>query len=568
MNYSNLLCLFGASASKRLFNLFLLSVILFSLLSYANYVRSISITGFDDAYMFVRYADNFLSGYGIAWNRDGIQTYGTTSLLYLFCIVALRWFFSEMSGAAVLILASGWFGVLAVGVNVIAVLSGVRSNILIRHKLLLAASLTCLLFSPVYRFHAVSGMDTTLSIFSNSVLALVAFQLASCKYPRLLLLAVLAGYLSYLTRPDNLVYAMGLPVCCQLLLSDKAQKKDSARYLFGFLAVLLVDSLVKWIIFADPLPLPFYAKTSGYYEGYVGAYQWNPLAYLIYFGSFVLPFLVLMLLYVQKKTVKVVGAFIIPVALTFVYFFSVVQIMGMEARYYAPALPFFIISGFLVFDRYLETRHANTNASLLTDRYIRLRLLTVFGLIILLVQPAFRVFAGEKYEKLFLSQERVISNAVGYKTISGQVPPALGWWASIQAVSDMASNLPAGTRLALSEYGYVGANAPDISIIDPLGLNDPVFAHDGFSAKEFFNRKPDLIWLPHPDYTKIAASILDSEIFLREYEFYPGAFDYGVAIRKESQHYEAIHEAFRLGWQASYPNLNMDFYIAYPDSQK
>jgi len=37
----------------------------------------------DDAYMFSRYAHNILNNGAIAWNPDGVPTYGATSLLYL-----------------------------------------------------------------------------------------------------------------------------------------------------------------------------------------------------------------------------------------------------------------------------------------------------------------------------------------------------------------------------------------------------------------------------------------------------------------------------------------------------
>ena len=38
-------------------------------------------TDFDDAYMFLRYANNWLAGFGMRWNRDEAPVYGATSLL-------------------------------------------------------------------------------------------------------------------------------------------------------------------------------------------------------------------------------------------------------------------------------------------------------------------------------------------------------------------------------------------------------------------------------------------------------------------------------------------------------
>ena len=40
--------------------------------------------GFDDAYMFLRYAHNIRHGFGFSWNLNGVHTYGPTSLLWSF----------------------------------------------------------------------------------------------------------------------------------------------------------------------------------------------------------------------------------------------------------------------------------------------------------------------------------------------------------------------------------------------------------------------------------------------------------------------------------------------------
>jgi hypothetical protein len=120
---------------------------------------------------------------------------------------------------------------------------------------------------------------------------------------------------------------------------------------------------------------------------------------------------------------------------------------------------------------------------------------------------------------------------------------------------------PNGTKFAMSEYRYVGSQALQVHIIDPLGLHDPFFAHHGFSTDEFFSMNPDLIWLPHPDYSKINASILDSPEFWREYNYYPSAFDYGFAIRKDSA--DAIIEEVNKAWRKAYRELEITAYLAH-----
>ncbi|MGH9885709.1 MAG: hypothetical protein ACREBE_09285, partial [bacterium] len=43
----------------------------------------------DDAYMFVRYAKEFLAGHGHAWNPDGQQVFGLTGSLHFLLVLAL-----------------------------------------------------------------------------------------------------------------------------------------------------------------------------------------------------------------------------------------------------------------------------------------------------------------------------------------------------------------------------------------------------------------------------------------------------------------------------------------------
>ena len=44
----------------------------------------------DDAYMFVRYADNILAHKRLSWNPGGEATYGLTSILFLVVVLPLR----------------------------------------------------------------------------------------------------------------------------------------------------------------------------------------------------------------------------------------------------------------------------------------------------------------------------------------------------------------------------------------------------------------------------------------------------------------------------------------------
>jgi hypothetical protein len=126
----------------------------------------------------------------------------------------------------------------------------------------------------------------------------------------------------------------------------------------------------------------------------------------------------------------------------------------------------------------------------------------------------------------------------------------------------MAVASPAGSSFAMSEHGLPGALAPDLGIVDVLGLHDPYFAHHGFSADELFRRRPDVIWLPHADHGAMVRAILDSEEFWHHYEFFPEAFFHGIALRTDSPRYVQVAAAFRHQWHVLYPESQAENYRA------
>jgi hypothetical protein len=100
---------------------------------------------------------------------------------------------------------------------------------------------------------------------------------------------------------------------------------------------------------------------------------------------------------------------------------------------------------------------------------------------------------------------------------------------------------------------WSGAYAPRAVIIDLLGLHDPIFARNGFSAAELWRRQPDVIWMPHPDHTQMLRDILDSDELWQHYVFYPDAFTYGVALRQGRTTLCNLQAHFVNHWKAAYP---------------
>jgi hypothetical protein len=125
-----------------------------------------------------------------------------------------------------------------------------------------------------------------------------------------------------------------------------------------------------------------------------------------------------------------------------------------------------------------------------------------------------------------------------------------------------ASRLPPGTVAAMSEHGYIGAIAPDLVIIDLVGLHDRRIARSGFSAADLMQRRPDVIWGPHPDYRWIVEDIVRDAAFWREYDYYPSALNFGVALRRSSDRFGDISRIFAEEWALVYPGFSMSSYRA------
>jgi len=504
--------------------------------------------------MFIRYANNFLAGHGHAWNGDGVQTYGSTSLLHFFVVLALKAAL-PLSDSAILVLASWSMGLASVLVLVILCGRFTRHSFLRRNYLFWAAVLCPLLLAygaRIYEYHSGTGMDTTLALLTNCLVVLCTMLVIDRPSAGRVAVLVAAGYAAFLARPDSGVYVFLFPVLAIALLGRGHPRKVAAGFAVAMAAVILVDGLVKWRVFGGPLPLSFYAKQGGLYKGYAGKGQWNPVRYLGQFFTMVLPFVIVMILVIRRSSLRLLISFLAPVAVTFCYFFSVTQIMGFNARLYFPALPFVVVAGVLIVDECLLTRGGSVSA----DRWLVVRVL--LAVLAISSGPGIAAVSWRYQARLAKADSAAAVPAIDVE--ADKPLPSLGWWQSILEMAEIAKAAPEGTVIALSEYGYIGACAPHVTLIDLVGLHDNQIARAGFSAESLLDRRPDLIWGPHPHYSAIVSDLLSSGRFWQEYDYYPGAFEWGLAIRKTGRRRPELTGLVEARWRSQYPGLEMGRY--------
>ncbi len=513
-------------------------------------------TDFDDAYMFVRYANNWLAGHGVAWNPGQAPVYGVTSPLHLIVVTAGRGLFPRMDDASLLRACSAGAGLLLVLALAVTCARSSRSPWLRGHVVAWAAGLAVLLgYGEAFLFHAGTGMDTLLAALANTVVLLLAARLSERPSLGRAAASAIAAYAAVQARPDNVIVALLCPVLTLALLSPAPRGRAMA--LFAGLTTLLLsaDVLLKWRFWGTPLPLAFYTKQPGHYGAFAGEFSWNPLWFLHVFLGALLPFLLAMLLFAGRASLRTFLVLLVPALLSVAGLFSVNQIMGHLGRFYFPLLPLFVLAGVRALDdglRVLATEQDSTRLA----RRLMLRL----GLAVLVLSGG--SLGLHAAGRAWAARAPALPEVAFPRPVPAPTPlPELDSWRASQEVAQWAASVPAGTRMAMSEHGLVGARARDAIIIDVLGLHDGVFAH-GFRVAELWRRQPDAVWMPHPDHVEMLRQILDSPEFRRDYLFFPDAFAFGFALRRSSPRFAALSVAFEKRWRAAYPGLRPEDYAA------
>lgn len=504
---------------------------------------------FDDAFMFARYAHNVRAGHGFAWNPGGPPTYGFTSLLYLLLITALSAAL-PLTDNSVLLLASAACGLAAAGLLVFICARAARSPLLQRRYAVWAGTLLPLLLIPTNALnHFFTGMDTTLALLTNTLLAGAVLRYLAQPGRRTGVWLPAAAFLTYQARPDNGLYALLLPLLATALLGPRPRRRRHALLVTGaLLALLAVDAWLKARWLGSPVPLAFFAKANGYLEGYLSDNGWNPFGYLLDFGLVTWPFWLALGAFGRQRHARDIVVWLLPVALTVAYLFSVKQIMGFWGRFYLPALPLVVVAAVRVLDDALARHGARALPAL--------RLWVVPGLLVL---AGGLKLAAAAYQALVPVTDLPVASLIAAPDVAPL--PRLGDAAAAAAVAELAQALPSGSAIALTEVGRVGAAAPAVVLVDMAGLNDTALARGGFSAESILARRPDLIWGPPSDYSGMRYALLSDPAFWADYDYYPEAFDHGLAVRHDAASVVAL---VRARWVQQYPGTMPEAYRAGP----
>lgn len=509
-------------------------------------------TTFDDAYMYIRYANNFLSGNGFAWNAVDGPAYGFTSTVFLLLITSTK----TLSGFSNSDILTGWSFLGGLLSFIVLAGAGFLYGKHLRKVWLPLLIIPWLVICNSFRYHSITGMETTISLLANSLLVGAVFLYEKRQSGVRFALILAVAYFAYLTRPDNGFYCMLLPPL-YLMAARTVTVKKVFVYVAAFSVILACDLLVKKSVFGSALPIPFYAKSAGYYVGYTGVANWNAAEYVFLFLRNSLPFVLGAILLFSRRTALVIGAILLPVLLTFIYYSGIVQIMGWFARYYFPSLPFIVMIFYVVVEDYLMHRKIHH----IKPSFWRVAMLLMLTGVVII--PFFGRTAASFWRHYIDEPNEYVADTRYVKSAS-EALPFIGWWEGIQTMSETIERMPPDLVMAATEYGFIGSENPGITIIDMAGLQDKSLTDSGFSSEYILAQGPDLIWFPHGDYTYFVSELIDNTEFFLLYDFYTDIFNYGVAVKKNSDLSHRIMEELRTTFSRVYPGYILEDYLAVP----
>ena len=512
----------------------------------------------DDAFMFARYADHLLAHGVVAWNPDGTPTYGLTSLGYLAFFLPFRLFVPQ--NAPLALVAASWAGG-AVFLALLAALvarhvdggrekppAGSKPAGGCQRWPITAAVFLFLAFGITHlNQHFTSGMDTTLSMAWLSLYILGAkWHERSPGLGRAVAVGVLGG-LTYLVRPDLMLYAAAAPLALFLLAPGARERK--AAFVMGATTLIVLGLELAWArwYFGTAFPLPFYAKGADLYgEGPREFHRMVPIRELAVFAAtYWLPLGLAALGVVARwRRRPAVDLALAAASALFVAYHLLwtLQIMGWAARFYYPAFPAII---FLAAQgaAWLVHRAGEGGWRLPRPAAWLATLLALYAL-----TPQVRAVAQE-------IQARRKQGAFARFDLVGDFRRTWeGWWPRL----DRFIGLPDGLAIAVTDVGRPGALARGKRVYDMAGLNDAAFAFQRFSAERFFQHcRPDVLYMPNFFYKDMNRQLRASEFFRERYELFtakdlaaatglPAVFD--VALFRDSPHYAELRRILLEPW--------------------
>ena len=521
--------------SKTKIIIFILLVAYFAILNFLrlNYLHT---TILDDAYIFLRYGENIVNGYGFVWNIGESPVEGYSSFLYLSVIVVAK--FSSIDLELFVIV----LGIITSALTlflVYLIYEHLYSGRL-RNNSATIFTIIILTLSPAYLYWSSAGMETSF----YSMFVVLTFYLF-LKLPNTIkinfLKGILFGFLCVIRFEAILFFVAAL----YYLIKEKDSffkiriNTNSILFVLGFVIIFGTYFIWRWSFFGYFFPNTFYAKTGGGFQQIAGGFLYIIKAMRLFYG-FGWILIIFVFLFLRKRMITMDAIFLFSVGL--LSLLTTILLGGDHfhlGRFILPVLPFLFVFFLPAFDNMLSANIKNINLSYTFKVSIILLLLCATLVIKPVYQETIKGFQNlldgnkeiiEVYDKS--SETDIIDWQHGFILMGSKLN-------EIANRDDYIAVVPIG---AIGYYSKMG-------VIDMVGIVDPVIAHKKLTEDKIekwtaghtkgdgeyiLSRKPKYIQLtdyltrapleePHKrslQFTSVK-EIWASEEFHQNYEFYP-----------------------------------------------
>ncbi len=287
----------------------------------------------DDAFITYRFSQNFASGHGLVWNKNGPPTEGYTSFLWM----ALNALALKMGIDAVLFSR-------AIDIVCVSVISLVLIKKTSKYPLPFCIAIGgALTLNPSVAFLAMEGMGTWLG--SGLCFLLSIWSIKGMRYMTGVdaFACCFLGFLCVLSRPDAFAFAAPLLTSMALLLYSHGRKHEVLVLIaWGIAFVLLGTSYLLWrhAYFSDWLPTAAYLKFG------IGRH-YGSLYLISFIAKVALPYLLMWLILFKGRPLLKPPPHLVPAILgcsAFCAFVLVINpIQGSFWRFLYPIFPVALI---------------------------------------------------------------------------------------------------------------------------------------------------------------------------------------------------------------------------------
>jgi arabinofuranosyltransferase len=503
-----------------------------------NFLRNsyLYTTILDDAYIFFRYAENIVNGYGFVWNIGEAPVEGYTSFLYLFTLIIAKFLAIDLELFAIL------FGTITSAFTLYFAYL-IYDHLYPNDQIKTSANIITIIIlalSPAFTYWSGAGMET--SFYSMFLMKTIYYFL---KLPdsvkNNLLKGILFGLLCVLRFEAVLFFLAALYYLVKEGTSFYRIKigRNAILFVIGFTLIFGTYFIWRWVYFGYFFPNTFYAKTGGGFQQIVGGFLYIIKALRLFYGFGWIP-IILVMLYFRKSMFTSKAVFLFSIGL--VSLITTILIGGDYfhlGRFVLPVFPLL----FVFFPPALE--------KMLTTRISHLKLSPTFSATILLLIVVVLLIAKPVYQdsiygfKNLLKGKKDILVVYDESTEREIVDWQHGWTIMGKKLNQITDKDDYIACVPIGAIGYYSK----MKVIDMVGIVDPVIAHEKLSTDHpikwtpghtkgdgnyILSRKPKFIQLtdyltnsplekPHKrslQFTSVK-EIWYSEEFHNEYEFYP-----------------------------------------------